>query len=65
MFWGQSQAWGRLTFDAFWMVLDTYGISVLVLDDDFGQIVRLDVVAPLLCVASLHDNHEAALTAFV
>ena len=55
----------RRTFDAFWMVLDAYGISVLVLDDDLGQVVRFDVVAPLLCVASLHDDHEAALTALV
>lgn len=47
------------------MILDAYRISVLVLDNDASQLVRSDVLAPLLCIPGLHDNHEPSIPALV
>lgn len=53
------------TFDVFGVVLDAHSIFMLLFKDDSGQIVRFDVIAPLLCVLGLHDDHVSAITALV
>ena len=48
-------------FDALGVVLRADNIVVVVCEDDFGETVFLQVVAPLLRVFRLHNDHVAAL----
>jgi hypothetical protein len=53
------------TFDALGVVLDAYDIAVIVSPDHLAQALRLDVLPPLSRVLGLHDDHVAAIAAFV
>jgi len=56
---------GFRTFDALGVILHEHSITVLLTGDHLRQRSRLDVLPPLLCVFSLHDDHVAAISALV
>lgn len=55
--------WHHAALDALWVVLDAGHIVVMVLKDDLGVLCRFDILAALLRVEVLHDDHVAAFAA--
>jgi len=53
------------TPDTFGVILHADGVAMLVFKDDLRQVLAFDVVPPLLSILGLHDDHVAALSAFL
>lgn len=57
--------WHHATFDALWVILNAVHVVMMMLENDLGVLLALDVLSPLLCIEVLHNDHVAAFASLL